>query len=76
MKAAGEPNVSSWGGSILYHNDSDPGSLFHLYVTEETGGKGLDNVDYDNTHRAYGRMPCVSFAPCQRRVYKLRGFHC
>lgn len=34
------PNVSSWGGSI-YHNDSDPASLFHLYVTEETGGKGL-----------------------------------
>jgi hypothetical protein len=34
------PNVSSWGGSI-YHNASDPKGLYHLYVTEETGGKGL-----------------------------------
>ena len=30
----------SWGGSI-YHNFSDPGSLFHLYVSEATNGTGL-----------------------------------
>jgi hypothetical protein len=36
------PNISSWGGSI-YHNDSEPGSLYHLYVTEEAGGKGLSS---------------------------------
>ncbi len=34
------PNVSSWGGSI-YHNNSEPESLYHLYVTEEVDGKGL-----------------------------------
>ena len=36
------PNVSSWGGSI-FHNDSEPESLFHLYVTEEAFGKGLSS---------------------------------
>ena len=36
------PNVSSWGGSI-FHNDSEPASLYHLYVTEEADGKGLSS---------------------------------
>ena len=35
-----QPNVSSWGGSI-YRNATDPAGLYHLYVTEETGGRGL-----------------------------------
>ena len=34
------PNVTSWGGSI-WHNGSEPGSLYHLFVTEETDGRGL-----------------------------------
>jgi hypothetical protein len=36
------PNITSWGGSI-YHNASDPTGLYHLYVTEETDGKGLNS---------------------------------
>lgn len=36
------PNISSWGGSI-YHNASDSSGLYHLYVTEETDGKGLNS---------------------------------
>ena len=51
------PNITSWGGSI-YHNATDPEQLFHLYVTEETEGKGLNSwVSNSQIIHAVSRNP-------------------
>jgi hypothetical protein len=51
------PNITSWGGSI-YHNASETNSLYHLYVTEETGGKGLNSwISNSQIIHAVARSP-------------------
>ena len=55
------PNITSWGGSI-YHNLTDPQSLYHLYVTEETDGKGLNSwVSNSQIIHAVSRSPLGPF---------------
>ena len=53
------PNVSSWGGSI-YHNATT--GDYHLFVTEETDGKGLASwVSNSQIIRAVSRSPTGPF---------------
>ena len=55
------PNVSSWGGSI-YRNATDPQGLYHLYVTEETDGKGLASwVSHSQIIHAVSQSPLGPF---------------
>lgn len=58
------PNVTSWGGSI-YHNASDSRGLYHLYVTEETDGKGL--YSWISNSQIIHAVATTPFGPYRRK---------